>query len=355
MRITLEARKQPSRLMTYLSPAIAILMTLIVGMIIFSYMGQGPLEGLYIFFIEPISSLYGLGELGVKSVPLILIAIGLTIGFKAKVWNIGAEGQYVMGAIVGGGVALFFNIQNSFFMLTTMMVGGIIGGMFWAAIPAFLKTRFNTNEILSSLMLTYVAVLFLNYLVNGPYRDPAGYNFPQSAMFGDNALLPILIEGTRLNLGAVITLFIVVAIWFLLSRTIIGFQINVIGHSPQAAKYAGFNEKKLVWFSLLVGGGFAGLAGLMEAAGPVGQIQPTLATGYGFTAIIVAFLGRLHPVGILFAGLLLALTYLGGETAQVEMGLPVALAGVFQGMILFFLLAADVLIQYRIRFIKAHH
>lgn len=355
MRITLEARKQSSRLMTYLSPVIAIVMTLIAGMLIFAYMGKGPLDGLYIFFIEPISSLYGLGELGVKSVPLILIAIGLTIGFKANVWNIGAEGQYVMGAILGGGVALFFNIHSTFLMLSTMMLGGIIGGMLWAVIPAYLKTKFNTNEILSSLMLTYVAILFLNYLVNGPYRDPEGFNFPQSAMFSDNALLPILIEGTRLNLGAVITLFIVLAIWFLLSRTIIGFQINVVGQSTPAAKYAGFNEKKLVWFSMLVGGGFAGLAGLMEAAGPVGQIQPTLATGYGFTAIIVAFLGRLHPIGILFAGLLLALTYLGGESAQIEMGLPVALTGVFQGMILFFLLAADVLIQYRIRLVQAHH
>jgi len=349
MNIKLEARKTPSVVLSYFSPILAIFMTLVSGALIFAYMGHNPLHGLYVFFIEPLSNLYGLGELGVKAVPLILIAAGLAVGFRANIWNIGAEGQFVMGAIFGGGVALFFDIPNQFLMLLTMMIAGGIGGVLWASIPAFLKTKFNTSEILTSLMLSYIAILLLNYIVNGPYRDPSGYNFPESKMFTENALFPILIEGTRLNLSAMITLFIVLGLWFVLARTIIGFQINVIGQSSQAAKYAGFNHKKVVWFAFLLSGGMAGLAGLMEVGGPVGQVLPNISTGYGFTAIIVAFLGRLHPIGILFAGLLMALTYLGGESVQIEMGLPVALTGVFQGMILFFLLASDVLINYRLR------
>ncbi|BBP43891.1 ABC transporter permease [Thiosulfativibrio zosterae] len=349
MQLKLEARSMASTKMTYLSPILAVVLTLISGMILFASMGHSPLEGLYVFFVEPITSVYGLGELAVKATPLILIAVGLAIGFKANVWNIGAEGQLVMGAIVGGGLALFFHESDSAWVLPLMLIGGMLGGMAWAAIPAFLKTRFNTSEILTSLMLTYVAILLLNFMVNGPYRDPTGYNFPESRMFAESALLPILLEGTRLNLGSLITLLILAALWVMLSRTIIGFQVHVVGQAPNAAQYAGFNHKKIVWFTFLLGGALAGLAGLMEVAGPIGQLLPTISPGYGFTAIIVAFLGRLHPVGILLAGLLMALSYLGGETAQIEMGLPIALTGVFQGLLLFFLLAADVLILYRLK------
>ncbi|HBA35420.1 MAG TPA: sugar ABC transporter permease, partial [Gammaproteobacteria bacterium] len=230
-----------------------------------------------------------------------------------------------------------------------MMVAGVLGGMAWAAIPAFLKTRFNTNEILTSLMLTYVALLLLAMLVNGPWRDPDGYNFPESRIFSEAATLPIILEGTRLHLGAAIALLVAVILWFLFSRTLFGFQVRVIGQAPAAAGYAGFSQKKMVWISLLLAGGLAGLAGLVEVAGPIGQLLPRISPGYGFTAIIVAFLGRLHPVGVVLAGLLMALSYLGGESAQIELGLPVAMTGVFQGMLLFFLLASDVLVTYRLR------
>ncbi len=349
MWLKLEARSQPSKRMTYLSPLLAVVLTLFSGMILFAMMGHSPLEGIYVFFVEPLTSLYGLGELAVKATPLVLIAIGLAIGFKANVWNIGAEGQLVMGAIVGGGLALYFHESDSAWLLPSMIIFGALGGMLWAAIPAWLKTRFNTNEILTSLMLTYVAILLLNYMVNGPYRDPTGYNFPESRLFQDAALLPTLLEGTRLNLGSVITVMILAGLWVMLARTIIGFQVHVVGQAPQAAHYAGFNHKKIIWFTFLLSGGLAGIAGLMEVAGPIGQLLPSISPGYGFTAIIVAFLGRLHPVGILLAGLLMALSYLGGETAQIEMGLPVALTGVFQGLLLFFLLASDVLIRYRVK------
>lgn len=355
MFLRLEARSMPSQKMTYLSPVIAVVLTILSGMIIFASMGKSPIEGTYVFFIEPVTSLYGLGELAIKATPLILIALGLAVGFKANIWNIGAEGQLVMGAIVGGGLALWFYDSESAWLLPMMILFGALGGAMWAAIPAFLKTKFKTNEILTSLMLTYVAILFLNFMVNGPYRDPSGYNFPESRLFHDSALLPILMEGTRLNLGSVIILLLLIGLWIMLARTIIGFQVKVVGQSPDAAKYAGFSQKKIVWFAFLLGGAMAGMAGIMEVSGPIGQLLPSISPGYGFTAIIVAFLGRLHPLGILFAGLIMAISYLGGESAQISLGLPVALTGLFQGLLLFFLLAADVLIMYRIRFSLTHN
>lgn len=351
--LRLERRPQSSRLMVYLTPLLALLFTLISGLLLFSLMGFNGIAALYTFFIVPISDAYGISELFLKAIPLVLIGIGLSIGFRAGVWNIGAEGQLTMGAIAAGGLAIHFYEIDHILVLPAMMLSGIIGGMAWAAIPAWLKTRFNTNEILTSLMLTYVAALFLSYLVHGPWRDPDGYNFPESRLFEDAALLPVIIEGTRLHIGAIITLFIVLAGWLLLSRTLLGFQIKVIGEAPVAAHFAGFNHPALIWLVLLLSGGLAGLAGMFEVSGPIGQLLPVISPGYGFTAIIVAFVGRLHPLGVLIAGLLLALSYLGGETIQIEMGLPNAVTGVFQGLLLFFLLACDVLILYRLRWGKA--
>jgi general nucleoside transport system permease protein len=233
--------------------------------------------------------------------------------------------------------------------MPAMMVAGVLGGMAWAAIPAWLKTRFNANEILTSLMLTYVAQLILIYLVTGPWRDPEGYGFPQSRMFSDAGTIPVLIQGTRLHLGVLIALLVVMAAWLLLGKSLVGFQLKVLGQAPRAARYAGFSNHALVWFCLLLGGGLAGAAGLFEVSGPVGQLTSQISPGYGFTAIIVAFLGRLHPLGVLFAGLLLALSYLGGEAAQIDLGLPGAVTGIFQGILLFYLLGCDILINYRLR------
>ena len=347
--LRLERREQSSRLMVYLTPVLALGLTLASGLLLFSLMGFDAPATLYAFFIQPISDAYGVSELFLKAIPLVLIGVGLSIGFRAGVWNIGAEGQLTMGAIAAGGLAVHFYDTDSSLILVAMFILGIIGGMFWAAIPAWLKTRFNTNEILTSLMLTYVAVLLLSYLVHGPWRDPDGYNFPESRLFEDAAIVPVIIEGMRLHIGAIITLLVVIAGWILLSRTLIGFQIKVIGEAPTAAHFAGFSGPRLIWLVLLLSGGLAGLAGMLEVSGPIGQLLPNISPGYGFTAIIVAFVGRLHPLGVLIAGLLLALSYLGGETIQIEMGLPDAVTGVFQGLLLFFLLACDILILYRLR------
>ena len=349
MPFRLEPRGQHSQLMVYLSPVLAVLLTLLSGLIIFAVLGKDPIQALYTFFVLPLTSVYGLTELVVKATPLVLIGVGLALGFRANVWNIGAEGQLTMGAIFSGGLAIYFYDSENVLLLPAMMVAGVLGGMFWAAIPAWFKTRFNANEILTSLMLSYVAVLLLSYLVHGPWRDPEGYNFPESRIFPDVGTLPVLVEGSRLHLGAVLALLAVLGGWIVLSKAVIGFQLRVVGLAPAAARYVGFGEKRLIWTSLLLSGGLAGLAGLSEVAGPIGQLMPSISPGYGFTAIIVAFLGRLHPVGVLFGGFVMALTYLGGETAQIEIGLPAAVTGLFQGVLLFFLLACDLLSSYRIR------
>jgi len=353
MLLKVEPRREISARLLYATPFLAVVLTVITGFFLFIAMGYNAPAALFSFFVSPLLSLYGLSELMVKAAPLIMIGVGLAVGFRANVWNIGAEGQLTVGALAGGGVALAFWGDAGLWLLPLMCLAGILGGMAYASIPAFLKTRWGVNEILTSLMLTYVATLTLSTLVYGPWKDPQGFNFPQSRMFGDSALLPLILEGTRLHLGAVFALLIAVAGWVLMSFTIIGFQVRVVGQAPAAARFAGFSRKRIIWFSLLLAGGLAGLAGTFEVAGPIGQLIPVITPGYGFTAIIVAFLGRLHPLGIILSGLLMALSYIGGENAQVEVGLPQAVTGVFQGLLLFFLLASDFLVRYRVRLARA--
>jgi simple sugar transport system permease protein len=269
------------------------------------------------------------------------------------VWNIGAEGQLIVGAIAASAVALYFYEQQGTHILILMVIAGAIGGMLWAAIPAFLKIHFNTNEILVSLMLVYVAQLLVSWLVHGPMMDPDGFNFPQSRLFDDSALLPILWEGTRLNLAFGFALSALLVGYIFMFRSFAGFQMQVAGYAKDAARYAGFSAKRMIWIGLLSGGAMAGLAGMSEVAGPMGQITDHVSNNYGFAAIIVAFVARLNPVGIFFASLLMALLYLGGEQAQQYLALPSSISNVFQGMLLMFLLGSDVLINYRVRWKEA--
>jgi simple sugar transport system permease protein len=352
VRIRLEPRPEPSRLAGWISPLLAVLATLVVGFALFSALGKNPWEAFHVFFIKPVETLYGVSELLLKAGPLMLCAVGLAVGYRANVWNIGAEGQLIMGAICGGGVALAFQEVETRWVLPVMLVAGMLGGMAWAAIPAFLRTRFNANEILVSLMLVYVASLVLSLLVHGAWRDPEGFNFPQSKMFAEHALLPILLPETRLHVGFLMALLAVGAGWLFMRKSLPGFQMRVAGLAPAAANYAGISGRRTVWMGLLIGGACAGLAGVGEVAGPIGQLLPVVSPGYGFAAIIVAFVGRLHPVGILFASLLMSLLYLGGEAAQMKLALPSSVTGLFQGTLLLFLLAADVFIHYRLRIVR---
>ena len=349
--LRLEPRREPSTAMQLLTPVFAVVLTILAGLVLFAILGKDPFRAIWLIFFQPLTDTYALAELTVKGTPLILIGTGLAMGFRAGVWNIGAEGQFVIGALAGGSVALALHGSSGIWILPLMCIAGALGGMAWAAIPAFLRTRFNANEILTSLMLVYVAILLLSALVHGPLRDPEGQNFPESRLFEESMTLPILVESTRAHLGFIIALAAIGVAWLLLERHLFGFQIKVQGQAPPAARFAGYSEKRIVWLCLLTSGGLAGLAGTFEAAGPVGQLVPALPIGYGFTAIIVAFLGRLHPFGILLGGLLMALTYIGGEAAQIAMSLPAATTRVFQGMLLFFLLAMDVLVGARIRWV----
>ena len=352
MRYRLEARAEPSRLMAWLSPVLAAVLTVLAGFVLFSLLGKDPVTAFHTFFIHPVRDLNGVAELLLKASPLMIIAVGLACGYRANVWNIGAEGQLILGAIFAGGVALYFHESESHWVLPSMLLAGVIGGMLWAAIPALLRTQFNTNEILVSLMLVYVAGLLLSWLVHEPWKDPDGFNFPQSRMFADSALYPVLIEGTRLNAGFLVSLAAVAAGYVLLNRSFVGYQMRVGGLAGAAARYAGFKARRMVWLGMLLGGGAAGVAGMGEVAGPIGQLQPLVSPGYGFAAIIVAFVGRLHAVGILLASLLMSLLYLGGEAAQMGLALPSAITGLFQGMLLFFLLGSDVFINYRLRAVR---
>ena len=349
IRIQLEPRAEPLRVMRLGAPILALLLTVIVSAPLFLALGLNPISTLRIFFIEPLSSPNGISEWLLKASPLILIALGLTVGFRANVWNIGAEGMYTIGAICAGWLALHFGSGGHVWLLPAMVLSGALGGMAWAAIPAVLKTKANTNEILVSLMLNYVAALILSYLVNGPMQDPGGQNYPQTASFDPAAMFSPLFDGLRINSSIFVTVAAVLVTWLILDRSFIGFQMTVSGAAPTAARYAGFRQSRSIWLSLLLSGASAGLAGMMEAAGPLGQLTPVISPGYGFAAIIVAFVGRLSPIGIVFGGLLLSLLYLGGEAVQMSLNVPSTLTRSFQGMLLFFLLAADVLILHRVR------
>ncbi|HZY20038.1 MAG TPA: ABC transporter permease [Ramlibacter sp.] len=347
--LKLEARPEASRAWSIGSPLLALVLTVVIGTLLFVALGKDPVRGLQVFFWEPVRSAYALGELTVKATPLLLVALGLAVCFRSNVWNIGAEGQFVLGAIAAGGVALLADKTTGRWIVLAILLAGVAGGMLWAALTAFLRDRFNASEILVSLMLVYVAEQLLFWLVFGPWKDPGGYNFPQTRSFEAVTQVPRLLQGSRVSIGVLIALAGAAALWIFLFRTRAGFAQQVGGLAPAAARYAGFSSRRALWLALLVSGGAAGLAGALEVAGPVGQLTPYVPAGYGFAAIIVAFVGRLHPVGMVFSAILMSMFYIGGELAQSRLGLPKSLTGVFQGLLLFTLLACDTLIAYRVR------
>ena len=348
--LKLEARPQPSGFWRIASPLLALVLTVVIGVMLFLALGKDPVQGLRVFFWEPIRSSYALGELVVKATPLLIIALGLALCFRSNVWNIGAEGQYVMGAVFATGIALMADKASSpWVMVPSVLLAGVMGGMVWAGITAFLRDRFHANEILVSLMLVYVAIMVLGYLVYGPWKDPLGYNFPQTKTFEAATQIPRLFKGSRINMGVFLALLGALLLWVFLFRTRAGWAQQIGGLAPHAARYAGFSSSRAIWLALLVSGGAAGLAGALEVAGPIGQLTPYVPVGYGFAAIIVAFVGRLHPVGMVFSAILMSMFYIGGELAQSRLGLPKSLPGVFQGLLLFSLLACDVLMNYRLR------
>jgi general nucleoside transport system permease protein len=347
MRLVLEKRPEHSAKMALLSPVIALCLTVIVGGVIFALRGLNPFEALYIYFVEPLTDQWAREQLIAKAAPLVLIGAGLAICYAANVWNIGAEGQFIVGALLAGMIPVYFTSWQTPEVMVVMLALGILGGMAWAAVPAFLKNRFGTNEILTSLMLVYVAQYLFDWLVRGPWRDPQGFNFPKSVNFDGWQLLP---RWGDVHLGALFALIAALVLFVMMARMLKGFELQVLGAAPRAGRFAGFSGPKAVLFCFLLSGALAGLAGASDVMGSSGQLQTPYSPNYGFVAIIVAFLGRLNPLGVVIAGLLLALSFIGGESVQVSLGISDKIAKVFQGILLFFLLACDTLILYRVRF-----
>ncbi|HXZ00132.1 MAG TPA: ABC transporter permease [Stellaceae bacterium] len=355
MPIELERRSEPSRAMMLASPAIAVVLTIAAAAALLAAVGVNPLRGLAVYFIEPLGTSWSLQELAVKASPLVMIAVGLAVCFRANTWNIGAEGQYLAGAMLGGWFALAYHATGAWWVLPGMLLLGALGGVLYALLPAVLRVLFGASEILTSLMLVYVAQFALDYLVRGPWRDPHGFNFPQTVTFEPAATMPLLLSGGRLHVGVLLALLAVAVAVVFLGTTLRGFELRVVGMAPRAGRFAGFDDRRDILLAFAVSGALAGLAGIIEVAGPIGQLLPNLSPGYGFAAIIVAFLGRLNPLGILVAGFVLALSYLGGEQAQIALRVPLDLTIVLQGVLLFCVLACDTLILYRVRLLRLRH
>ena len=334
------------------TPIASVLLTMLLGAIIFQLIGFDGPHAIYETFITPIVASYKWQDVLTKAAPLIIIALGLSLGNQAKIWNIGAEGQYIIGALAGAGVAFALPGATGFWIIPLMIAAGVLGGMAWAAIPAFLKTRYRVSEVLSTLMLVYVALQVLNYLIGGPWKDPNGHNFPQTPPLTAAQQLPHAIPGTAIPPGLVVAIVLTLVFWLLMTRSVYGFSVRTVGAAPEAARYGGFDASRTVWSTLLISGGMAGLAGILEVVSQLGQINLGFPSGYGFTAIIVSFLGRLNPIGVFLAGIILAVTYVGGQVAQTVVHVPEATAGIFQATMLFFILASDILVRRRIRIVR---
>jgi general nucleoside transport system permease protein len=349
MRIMLVPRAEQSVVARLLAPIMAFLAALLAGGVLVAAFGRSPLQAFDIYFMQAFTDLWIFQQILAKATPLIIIAIGLAFCFRANRWNIGAEGQYLFGILCGSSLVLATaGVDWSLPILIGACLLAMLGGAIYAGIAAVLKNRFGVNEILTTLMLVYVAQNLVDYMVRGPWRDPASVGFPQSITF-DHAALPRLTPD--LFSSALVAVFVALIAWFVLARTRFGFAVNITGEAPRAATFAGFNDKRVTMIVLLISGALAGLAGMLEVMGPIGRLNDKLSLGYGFTAIIVAFLGRLSPVGIVIGGIAIALTLVGNENAQITMRLPLDFGRVFQGMLLLFVLAGDTLTRYRIVFV----
>ena len=346
-------RERASLGATLIAPPAALLVTIVLNLALYRVMGRDPVAVVHSMLLEPFLSWSSFSEVLLKAGPLLFIAQGLAIGFRAKVFNIGAEGQFILGAIFASAIPVWYPQATGLWIWPAMLLLGAIGGALWASITAFWRVRLNANEILVSLMLSLVAAQLLNYLLLGPWKDPAGFNFPQSVMFQYDALIPTLIAGTRVNVSLLIAIALSLAAWLFMQRSFMGYKLQVGGLAPRAAAYAGFSESRAIWLSLLIGGFAAGLAGAAEVAGPLGQLQRSISTGYGYAAIIVAYLGGLHPLGIIVSSLVMAVLYIGGDNAMVSANLPIAAVRVFQGSLLLAYLVAVTFVRYRLEWRRA--
>lgn len=337
----------PTRRAAFLTPILSILLALAACGVLLAVSGENPLAVYRSMLTGALGDRYGFAETLVKTIPLLLTGLGVSVAFRMQLWNIGAEGQLYLGAIGATGVALFLMPgQPAIVLIPAMMAAGMIGGAVWGLVPGFLRAYLGANETITTLMLNYVAILLADYLVHGPWRDRAAFGFPGTKPFPAAAELPTY-GAYRVHIGLLFGLGAALILWIALRRTRWGYELTVIGENPRAARYAGMNIKRSILVVMAVSGGLSGLAGMSEVAGIGHQLQRNFSPGYGYTAIIVAWMGRLDPLGIVAVSFLLATLLVGGDQLQMSMGLPSAVAPMLQGAILFFLLGGEVLTRYR--------
>lgn len=347
MGIKLEKRLKPSAAFQYANPLLSVLLALLLCAVFLLLTGRDPVEVYSSMFGGAFGSAYGLSETAVKAIPLALCALGIALAFRMQLWNIGAEGQFYMGAFAASWLPLTFPDLPAAVMLPSMIILGMAAGAVWGFIPGFLRAKWRVNEIITSLMLNYIGILWVSYLVYGPWKDPQGMNFPLTAQFPDAALLPTL-AGSRIHIGALLVVVLVILFAIIFKNSRWGYEIKVIGASEQAARYAGMDIKKNIYLVMLLSGAICGLAGMTEVSGIVGRLQPGLSPGYGYTAIIIAWLAKLNPVAIVIVSILFGALQVGGYLVQ-TLGVPATVAAMLQGAVLFFVVGGEVFTTYRLK------
>lgn len=349
--VKLEKRLSPSTAMTIATPICSVLMAMIFCALFLVFTGRDPLEVYSAMVSGALGSAYGLSETLVKAIPLMLCSLGVSLAFRMQLWNIGGEGQLYMGAAFATWAALSFPNWPVWLLLPFMVLVSMAGGGLWALIAAGLRAKWQVNEIIITLMLNYIGSLWVSYLVHGPWRDPQGRNFPLTAPFSPSALLPTLGD-TRIHAGLLFALIIMLLLYVVFRQSRWGYEIRVIGASEMAARYAGMNIKRNIYFVMLASGAVCGLAGMTEVSGIVGRLQPTISPGYGYTAIIVAWLSRMHPFAIGAVSLIFGALQVGGYFIQ-TLGVPATVSAMLQGAILFFVAGGEIFTQYRVVIARA--
>jgi ABC-type uncharacterized transport system permease subunit len=348
-RLRVERALNPSRTAMVLVPILSLVLALIACGILLLAAGENPFEVYRAMVRGSLGDRFGVAETLVKAIPLLLAGLGVSIAFRMQLWNIGAEGQFYLGAIAATGTALFLIPDwPSIALIPAMVIAGLIGGGLWGMIPGFLRAQLGANETITSLMLNYIAILFSDYLVLGPWKNPQGFGFPGTKEFPDASYLPHY-GNYRVHLGLIFGLVAAAILWIALRKTRWGYELSVMGENPRAARYAGMRTKRQIIVVMALSGALAGLAGMSEVAGIAHQLQRNLSPGYGYTAIIVAWLARLNPFGIVLVSFLLAALLVGGDQLQLAMGLSSSVAPMLQGAILFFLLGGEALMRFRVR------
>lgn len=348
MRIIVTKRKETSFLFKVSATFVSILLSLFIAGLFLLIVDVNPIAAYKDIIIESLGSFYGLSETLVKTTPLIFCGLAVALAFRMNLWNIGAEGQLYMGAIGATYIALFSGIQIHWLMMVTMFFAAVFAGGLWASVAAFLKAKYNVNEVIVTLLMNYIAILLSNYLIYGPWKDPKGFNFPLTAQFGEAAKFSEYFN-TRLHTGFILAVIFVFLLYFIIEKTTWGFEVKVVGDNPAAAKYAGIGISKNIFLVLFLSGGLAAVAGFSEVAGIQHRLQSGLSIGYGYTAIIIAWLAKRSAIGVLLVSFLMGILFVGGDALQIYYQLPVSMLSVFQGLILFFLLASEFFILNSIR------